>query len=473
MALYAFDGTWNSATLNDDIEQENETNVANFSEAYTGPKWYVSGPGTRFGDVGHVIGGVFGVGGPERIKEAYKQLCQNWAQDDHSIDIIGFSRGAALALDFANKIEDDGIRRPDSKVVAEERPHIRFLGLWDVVGSFGVAINVGLLEFQEINFGHKLFIPDNVEYCFHAMAMDERRQTFRITRVLNGYEVWFRGVHSDVGGGNGNVGLSTITLRWMLRKAITAGLPIQETAIAAHESKINLEAPLHPPRDFIPNEYRGFLKGDRFHYTVKARRNHHNPPNECAREMEEDELHAIPMAALLPRDAGRTGQPVPGSHLEVGQHVEKDVLARNCWNTVGIAVKKDERYDVTATGTWKDKDHESTAAGDPAPNWFMRRFDATKRVAQAPWFCLIAAVHPSRTLEFQHSDATNGLTDLVVETLGRAIKKQDAESQLISVGAQGSIVVDRDGYLYLFANDAAWAYDNNSGSIKAIIERQQ
>src|SRR5437867_1293984 len=79
MALYAFDGTWNSATLDDNIEQDNETNVANFSAAYTGPKWYVSGPGTRFGDVGRVIGGAFGAGGPERVKEAYKQLCQNWA----------------------------------------------------------------------------------------------------------------------------------------------------------------------------------------------------------------------------------------------------------------------------------------------------------------------------------------------------------------------------------------------------------
>jgi hypothetical protein len=38
MALYAFDGTWNAATLNDNVEQENETNVAGFSEAYTGPK---------------------------------------------------------------------------------------------------------------------------------------------------------------------------------------------------------------------------------------------------------------------------------------------------------------------------------------------------------------------------------------------------------------------------------------------------
>jgi hypothetical protein len=192
----------------------------------------------------------------------------------------------------------------------------------------------------------------------------------------------------------------------MLRKAIAAGLPIKATAIAAHESKVNLEAPLHPPRDVIPNEYRGFLKGDRFHYTVKARPNHHNPPDRCVHETVEDELRASPMTALPPRDMGRTGQPVPGSRLEVGQHVETEVLARKCWNTVGIAVQKGERYGVTATGTWKDKDHESTAAGAPAPHWLMRRFDGSKCVAQAPCFCLIAAVHPSRMLEFQQGQAT-------------------------------------------------------------------
>lgn len=69
---------------------------------------------------------------------------------------MGFSRGAALALDFANKMKDDGIRPPGTKQVVKEQPQIRFLGLWDIVGSFGIPINVGLLPFQEINFGHKL-----------------------------------------------------------------------------------------------------------------------------------------------------------------------------------------------------------------------------------------------------------------------------------------------------------------------------
>ena len=303
MTLYAFDGTWNSATLDDNLEQENETNVANFSEAYADEnKWYVPGPGTRFGKVGRVLGGTTGTGGLQRVREAYSQLCKDWEAGNRTIDIVGFSRGAALALDFANKIEDDGIRRPGSKDVIANRPIIRFLGLWDVVASFGIPINIASLRTQEINFGHKLDLPDNVEYCFHAMAMDERRQTFRITRAMNGYEVWFRGVHSDVGGGNGNVGLSYIARRWMLRKAKAAGLPIDDAVITACDQKINPDASLHPPKDLIPNEHRGFLKGDRFHYTVQDRLNHNNSPRELVHETQDDEMRAIRVQNLTPRE---------------------------------------------------------------------------------------------------------------------------------------------------------------------------
>jgi hypothetical protein len=303
MALYAFDGTWNSATLDDNVDQENETNVPRFCEAYTGKnKFYVAGPGTRFGKVGKVLGGATGLGGFHRVREAYDELCANWNAGDTIIDIVGFSRGAALAMDFANKIIDDGIRRPGSKEVVADEPSVRFLGVWDLVGSFGVPINIGLILAQEINFGHKLTLPQNVEYCFHAMAMDERRQTFRVTRVLNGYEVWFRGVHSDIGGGNGNVALSNIARRWMLRKAQAAGLPIDDAAITACDDTIDPDSAIRPPKDFIPNEFRGFLKGDRFHYTVSDRADHNNAPRERLDETPENEQTATRRKDLRPRE---------------------------------------------------------------------------------------------------------------------------------------------------------------------------
>jgi hypothetical protein len=116
----------------------------------------------------------------------------------------------------------DGIRH--NGAVTEAHPAIRFLGVFDVVAAFGVA-NLGFV-FVKTDVGHHLSLPATVEHCFHAMALDEKRPQFAQTRVKNGYEVWFRGVHSDIGGGNDNTGLNNVALRWMYRKALAAGLPV-------------------------------------------------------------------------------------------------------------------------------------------------------------------------------------------------------------------------------------------------------
>ena len=77
--------------------------------------------------------------------------------------------------------------------------------------------------------------------CYHALALDEARQAFRPTRVKGGCEVWFRGVHSDVGGGNDNHALNDITLRWMLRKAIVSGLPMVADCIATSCTRADID----------------------------------------------------------------------------------------------------------------------------------------------------------------------------------------------------------------------------------------
>src|SRR3982074_1930312 len=117
MALYAFDGTWNSDKSGDDGGLTN-TNVVRFYHTYdrnsAQPNFnvYVSGVGTRFEEVGKVFGGLFGLGELPRIEEAYDRLCSAWAANDRVIDIIGFSRGAATTLDFCHIIQERGIRRP-------------------------------------------------------------------------------------------------------------------------------------------------------------------------------------------------------------------------------------------------------------------------------------------------------------------------------------------------------------------------
>jgi uncharacterized protein (DUF2235 family) len=218
MAIYAFDGTGNQ----DNPGTERDSNLLKFFQAFQsgyhgkGECFYVSGVGTRKGIIGQIFGSLFGAGGQQRIEEALACLEDNFCKGDKEINIIGFSRGAALALEFANEIYEHGM-------LGDAAPEINFMGIWDAVASFGIPGN-------NVNLGYTLSVPRNVKKCCHALALDERRQTFPLTRVIqDAYsntpplditEVWFRGFHSDVGGGNANESLSSIALVWMFHRAI-------------------------------------------------------------------------------------------------------------------------------------------------------------------------------------------------------------------------------------------------------------
>jgi hypothetical protein len=304
MALYAFDGTWNTDKSGEDTKYQN-TNVVHFYNAYkknSGTQdLYVAGVGTRFDLIGKLVGGFFGMGELVRINEAYEHLCEQWAAGDKIIDVVGFSRGAATTLDFCQKIQSDGIRKPNSDDVVEPKPQIRFVGVWDVVGAFGLAS----LGFTDLNIGHHLSLPSgNLAYCFHAMALDEQRPSFLQTRLQGATEVWFRGVHSDVGGGNGNGGLSDIALKWMFSKAKAAGLPIVDADIAALRPN-----PAAAPNPVIklPLDIRLISAVDRVHYTVSHLDGAANPPATCAIETPADEIVAKIIGALevIPPDMRR------------------------------------------------------------------------------------------------------------------------------------------------------------------------
>ena len=277
MALYAFDGTWNE----DEPGISKDTNVVKFRSAYPEnlQRVYMNGPGTRFGWLGKAIGGLTGLGARSRIKQAKKALTERFAAGDTDIDIIGFSRGAALALHFAN-------------VVNEERngATVRFLGLWDVVASFGLPGN-------PFNIGWTLSLPPNVERCAHAMALDERRGNFPLERVLKPdrsadfrrvEEVWFRGVHSDVGGGNGNTGLSDFALRWMLSKAKEAGAPVSYKG----EFKPDPTAKISKNKDLIADPWRVVMPTDFVHESVEPRAGYNELPPDLRRARDDAGLPA-------------------------------------------------------------------------------------------------------------------------------------------------------------------------------------
>jgi hypothetical protein len=288
MALYAFDGTWNTEKTKDNTNRN--TNVVRFKNAYQanagGDQFYVQGVGTRLKWLGQVIGGAFGAGELPRLNEAYNALCENWQDGDQLIDIVGFSRGAATTLDFCHLVQRRGIQDPhDEDVVVEKNPRIRFVGLWDVVPAFGL----GFLGNQALNFGHRLTVPTrNIEYCFHALALDEKRPSFIPTRLTGAYEVWFRGVHSDIGGGNGNLGLNDIALKWMMSKAKDAGLPITDADIDA----LDPQPGASPNNEPLLLDIRNIGPADRSHYTVQDLPDWRCMPSGCPVETEADESHA-------------------------------------------------------------------------------------------------------------------------------------------------------------------------------------
>ena len=271
MALYAFDGTWNEA----EAEEAKETNVLKFCKCLPLDMnvFYLEGVGTRLGFIGKLLGGLAGVGGPFRIARGLEQMRQYFAEGDRTVDIIGFSRGAALALHFANQVQEE---QPGAEIC--------FLGLWDTVACFGLPGN-------DLNIGRHLKLPDNVKHCYHAMALDERRGNFCLTRVeprKGGVlgdrlqEVWFRGVHSDVGGGQ-CPGLSNIALSWMLRRAKEVGIPVDEAKLHAHEALCDSDASISKNFDPVKDPQRTINLGDFVHESVKARghvggRVHNDPP---------------------------------------------------------------------------------------------------------------------------------------------------------------------------------------------------
>ena len=266
MALYAFDGTGNT----DNEDDLKDSNVLAFFQAYQDPRknadpdedlgsLYLKGIGRAARThLGMTIAEAFGIGGHRRVEQAMARLKRNRKAGDTVVDVVGFSRGAALAMSFAND-------------VAEELPgqRIRFVGVFDLVGQFGAPG-------AHINAGHRLSLPTNVDCCRHAMAMDESRALFPLTRLADKtgagpaslVEMWFRGVHSDVGGGNRNKGMNWIALHWMYRHALRCGLPIDPAAVAANLVNKALPQAISSHKLDLEVERR-FLTNDSLHVSVQ------------------------------------------------------------------------------------------------------------------------------------------------------------------------------------------------------------
>lgn len=212
-------------------------------------------------------GGVFGLGLSRAIRDTYHFLVQNYEPGDE-LYFFGFSRGAFTARSTAGLVRNSGIlRREHSDLVNDafalyrsrsstthprgvqatlfrrsfsHEPRIRFIGVWDTVGALGIPLTgspLASLINRRSRF-HDTNLSTTVDAAFQALAIDERRGPFQPTLWTNVpktqrvEQVWFTGVHCDVGGGYQQHSLSDITLLWMLNRARDCDLAFDTNALA-------------------------------------------------------------------------------------------------------------------------------------------------------------------------------------------------------------------------------------------------
>ena len=215
-----------------------------------------------------MLGGAIGTGLLENVQEAYDFLAANHQEGDR-VFLFGFSRGAYSVRALAALVHMYGLTAPGTgnltpyltemhsdnedagdvstggpahdasrwEIANSFKKHfgrpvaIDFVGVFDTVASVGWFWSPLRLPFTTKN--------KSVKCVRHAVAIDERRAFFLPNLYLRDREgtegaqlpphvkeVWFPGVHSDVGGGykRPEQGLAQVALEWMLREAAAAGL---------------------------------------------------------------------------------------------------------------------------------------------------------------------------------------------------------------------------------------------------------
>lgn len=233
LMLFAFDGTRN--------RPESLTNVWLMGQAYRdGQVHYLSGPGDEqtMKPADALWDAAIAWSGSQRVGVQWERLLQAVAMHPQKalpmvVDVTGFSRGAALARDFAQRLAaqvDDGrfwLNDPKRGVLTACMD-LRFMGLFDTVAQFN-PLGSG-------NAAFNLAISPKWKWAAHAVAVHERRWLFPLSVAKgsgNVVERPFVGAHADIGGGYltakaspgstpGN--LSNVALQWMAWQARAAGM---------------------------------------------------------------------------------------------------------------------------------------------------------------------------------------------------------------------------------------------------------
>jgi uncharacterized protein (DUF2235 family) len=214
-----------------------------------------------------------------KVQEAYIHLMDFWEPGDQ-VYLFGFSRGAYTARVLAGLLHTLGLLpRGNHNLVpyvmrlfaairsegrskywklcdefrwtfarpvpggADRRFRVHFLGLWDTVSSVGWVWDPATYPFTACNPG--------IDVIRHAVAVDERRWFFRQNLISPAEgqdcrELWFPGVHGDVGGGypDQDGGLWRVPFEWLLNEAAQAGLSVDAQRL--NEVLHHTQSPVRP-----------------------------------------------------------------------------------------------------------------------------------------------------------------------------------------------------------------------------------
>ncbi len=237
--------------------------------------FYDDGVGTESVKPLRVLGGAAGWGLSRNVRQLYKELARIYDPGDQ-IFMFGFSRGAFTVRSLVGMIGRAGLvdvskagtaseldalvekaykayracyRTSLSRLILpgaggedgaafrkayarEEHTPIRFVGVWDTVDAVGLPFHLSDIINSTV---YRFKFPDrflsvHVKKACHALAIDDERHSFHPLvwneRDNDGRieQVWFAGVHSNVGGGYPKQGMSLVALDWMMAKAEAAGL---------------------------------------------------------------------------------------------------------------------------------------------------------------------------------------------------------------------------------------------------------
>jgi uncharacterized protein (DUF2235 family) len=279
------DGTWNSPDK--DVEGiPIATNVVKLADAVL-PRdrkrieqlvYYDTGVGTRGSWLKQLYEGATGSGLSRNVLEAYQYLIRNYLPGDE-LFLMGFSRGAYTVRSLAGLIRNCGILRANALQMVHEayaiyrsrgpgshprekeatlfrrsyavsdKTAIKFIGVWDTVGALGNPLLLNGILSRRYKF-HDTDLSSIVSNAYQALAIDEKRRHFAPalwnkrpdTEHQTLEQVWFAGVHSNIGGGYPSAGLSDLALAWMCDKAKASGLAIGAVSLRPDTHEIPEES---------------------------------------------------------------------------------------------------------------------------------------------------------------------------------------------------------------------------------------